>query len=71
MSCKFLDLTRRILAYVTFGGGVLNILFWTLYFTNIITLSEENRSLVDRFESAFPLADAVLGVLLLFAGIRV
>jgi hypothetical protein len=69
MSYRFLDVVRRFLAYGMFGGGILIVLFWTLYYADIITLNDENRSLVDRFESAFLLADFILGILLFLAGV--
>jgi hypothetical protein len=61
--------TRHKLAYLAFAGVVLDVIFWSLYFTNIITLSEAGDIVTDGFESAFLVADCVLGISLSAAGI--
>jgi hypothetical protein len=66
---RLVEKAQRLLPYIAFGGGCLNVLFWVLYFANVIVLSEESESLVKGYESAFPFADALLGVLLMLAGI--
>ena len=57
----------RALGWVLLGGGALMILFWSLYLSGLVDLGQHDP-LVASFESAFVLADTVLGVLLLLAG---
>ncbi|MDZ7305373.1 MAG: hypothetical protein ONB44_24900 [candidate division KSB1 bacterium] len=61
--------TQRLLPYLALGGGALNVLFWILYFAKVIAPSEADEHVVRAFESAFPLADALMGIMLFFAGI--
>lgn len=68
MTRRFMKFAERILPYVSFAGGALNVLFWGLYFSGLIIISKAETGLVTDFESAFPVADAVLGVALLIAG---
>lgn len=69
MFYQLINHAQRFLPYIAFAGGCLNLLFWILYFANVIVLSEEGEALVRGYESAFPFADALLGILLLLAGI--
>jgi hypothetical protein len=57
----------RALGWVLLGGGALMILFWSLYVSGAVDLGQHDP-VVASFESAFVLADTVLGVLLLLAG---
>ncbi len=56
---------RRVLSWSTFGGGVLLVAFWTLYFAGAISPGTEAEA--QRFESAFPIADALLAIMLFIA----
>mgnify|MGYP001595806723 FL=1 len=68
MSRRLIKYAELILPYLSFAGGALNVLFWILYFSGLVVVSESENGLVSEFESAFPLADAVLGIALLVAG---
>ena len=56
---------RRLLAAGALGGGVLDLAFWLLYAAGIVTLGE---GIAQTYETAFPAADALLGITLLAAG---
>jgi len=58
---------RNALGMVMLGGGALMLVYWTLYLTGIVDLGQSDP-VVASFESAFLLADTLLGVLLLAAG---
>lgn len=57
---------ERRLSIATLVGGLLVAAYWTVYFTNVVPLGQEH-SLASAFESAFPVADALLGILLFAA----
>jgi len=57
----------RTLGMVMLGGGALMLTYWTLYLTGTVDLGQSDP-VVASFESAFLLADTLLGVLLLAAG---
>lgn len=59
--------TRTALGMVMLGGGALMLTYWTLYLTGVVDLGQSNP-IVAGFESAFLLADTLLGLLLLAAG---
>ena len=59
--------THRILATIATAGGGLVLLFWIFYFAGVIQLGDAGSPLA-QFESAFPLADALLAVALLAGG---
>jgi hypothetical protein len=48
-------------------GGALMMLYWTLYLSGLVDLGQSDP-VISGFESAFLLADTLLGVLLLLAG---
>jgi hypothetical protein len=56
---------RRLLAAGAIGGGVLDLAFWLLYAAGIVTLGE---GIAQAYERAFPVADALLGIVLIAAG---
>jgi hypothetical protein len=56
---------RRLLAAGALGGGVLDPAFWLLYAAGIVTLGE---GIARTYETAFPAADALLGIALVAAG---
>lgn len=58
--------TARRLAWATLGGGLLVAAYWAIYFSDLGAAIRED-DLARAFESAFPLADAVLATLLLAA----
>ena len=68
MSQDFSRNRRRVLGWVTLVGGILMLLFWTLYFTGGFDFGQGD-TLLSAFESAFPVADGVLGLTLFAAGI--
>ena len=55
------------LGWVLLGGGALMVLFWTLYLGGFVDLGQHDP-VIAAFESAFILADTLLGVLLFLAG---
>ena len=57
----------RRLGWASLAGGVLVALFWAAYLSPLGHAARESP-LVSAFEAAFPLADAVLALLLLGAG---
>jgi hypothetical protein len=58
----------KTLGAAALTGGALVILFWVLYLSRVITL-EGGDPVIATFEGAFPVADAVLALLLVTAGI--
>lgn len=60
---------QRLLPYLALGGGALDVLFWIFYFAKVIVPSEADEALVRGFESAFPFADGLMGIMLVCAGI--
>jgi hypothetical protein len=59
--------TWKTLGMVMLGGGALMFTYWTLYLTGVFDLGQSDP-VVAAFESAFLLADTLLGLLLLAAG---
>lgn len=57
---------RRLLAAGALGGGVLDLAFWLLYAAGVITVGE---GIARTYETAFPAADALLGIVLIAAGV--
>ncbi len=57
---------ERRLSVATLVGGLLVGIYWIVYFTNTVPVGQEH-SLVSAYEAAFPVADALLGVLLFAA----
>lgn len=49
------------------GALVLDIAYWSIWFTSRDTLASEHRQAYYEFENAFPLADAWLGLACLLA----
>ncbi len=58
---------NRTMAFLAFAAGAVDILFWALYLSGVISFGPAD-SVVAHFESAFLLADAVLAVVLFIAG---
>ena len=59
--------TWKTLGMVMLGGGALMLTYWTLYLTGTVDLGQSDP-VVAGFESAFLLADTLLGLMLLAAG---
>lgn len=59
----------RFVSGLVFTGGALLLLFWVLYLCGVITPGEEDQTMASAFESAFPLADSLLGLSLMITGI--
>jgi hypothetical protein len=59
----------RPLALLAFLGGALLAGFWILYFAGQVVMGEPG-SAAARYEDAFPLADGLIALLLLGAGVR-
>lgn len=59
---------QRVLGWVALAGGMLVFLFWILYFTRSLNFGQDDR-LQSAFESAFPVVDGVLAIILVAAGI--
>ena len=68
MSHDFGRDTRRVMGWAALAGGVLMLLFWLLYFTEGLSFGQDDR-LLSAFESAFPVVDAVLAIILATAGV--
>ncbi len=62
------DKTRCRLAAAAFTGAGFLLTFWALYFAGVIAPADPNDP-VARFEAAFPLADGLLTLTLIAAGI--
>jgi hypothetical protein len=61
---------EQLMAYFTLVGGVLILLFWIFYSSGVLIMDESDNPLIGGFESAFPFADAVLGILLVLSGLN-
>jgi hypothetical protein len=59
----------RFVPGLVFSGGFMLLLFWMLYYCGVITPGEEDKTMASAYESAFPLADSLLGLALMIAGI--
>jgi hypothetical protein len=57
---------ERRLSVATLLGGLLVAAYWTVYFTNAVPVGQEHP-MARAFEAAFPVADALLGILLFAA----
>lgn len=62
------DSLRRKLGYLSFAGGILDFLFWTLYLAGALSFGPAD-SMVQNFESAFLFADTLLGIILILSGV--
>ncbi len=60
---------HQVLPYALFGGGGLIVLFWILYFSEVIVSAGDANALASAFESAFPVADGVVSLVLVVAGV--
>ena len=53
---------RRTIEVMLVGALVLDVAYWSIWFTSRDTLASEHRAAYYEFENAFPLADAWLGL---------
>ncbi|MCW2845723.1 MAG: hypothetical protein JWN22_3639 [Nocardioides sp.] len=58
---------RRAVQWLLVGAIVLDVAYWSVWFTDRDVLASEHRSAYYEFENAFPLADLWLGVACLLA----
>jgi hypothetical protein len=58
---------RRTIEVMLVGALVLDVAYWSIWFTSRDTLASEHRTAYYEFENAFPLADAWLGLACLLA----
>ena len=58
---------RRVVQVLLVGAIVLDIAYWSVWFTDRRLIASENTRAYYEFENAFPLADAWLGVACLLA----
>ena len=58
---------RRTVVVMLAGALVLDVAYWSIWFTSRDTLASEHRQAYYEFENAFPLADFWLGVVCLLA----
>lgn len=58
---------RRIIQILLGGAIVLDVVYWTLWFTSRDTIASLDTASYVSFENAFPLADAWLGLTCLLA----
>ena len=58
---------RRTVQVLLIGAIVLDVAYWSVWFTDRRLIASENTRSYDEFENAFPLADAWLGVACLLA----
>ena len=58
---------RRTVELMLVGALLLDVAYWTIWFTSRDTLASEHRQAYYEFEEAFPLADAWLGLACLLA----
>ena len=58
---------RRTIEVMLVGALVLDVAYWSIWFTSRDTLASEHREAYYEFENAFPLADFWLGLACLFA----
>jgi hypothetical protein len=59
----------KTLPYLLLSGAALNFLFWSLYYMQVIKLTDIEDGLVSSFESAFPVADFVMSIFLILAAV--
>jgi hypothetical protein len=58
---------RRTIEVMLVGALVLDVAYWSIWFSSRDVLASEHRSAYYEFENAFPLADAWLGLACLLA----
>ena len=58
---------KRTIEVMLVGAIVLDVAYWSIWFTSRDTLASEHRAAYYEFENAFPLADAWLGLACLLA----
>ena len=58
---------RRLVQGLLVGAIVLDVAYWSVWFTDRRLIASENNRAYYEFENAFPLADAWLGVACLLA----
>ena len=58
---------KRTIEVMLAGALVLDVAYWSIWFTSRDTLASEHRAAYYEFENAFPLADAWLGLACLLA----
>jgi hypothetical protein len=58
---------KRTIEVLLVGALVLDVAYWSIWFTSRDTLASEHRAAYYEFENAFPLADAWLGLACLLA----
>ena len=58
---------KRTIEVMLVGALVLDVAYWSIWFTSRDTLASEHRAAYYEFENAFPLADAWLGLACLLA----
>jgi len=58
---------RRAVVVMLVGAIVLDIAYWSIWFTDRDVLASEHRAAYYEFENAFPLADLWLGAVCLLA----
>jgi hypothetical protein len=69
MSRKMMNYPEQVLPYLLFGGGVLIVLFWTLYFSSVLVSGADKDTPLAAYETAFPVADGVVSLVLIAAGV--
>ena len=60
-------MSRSVIQIMLVGAIVLDVVFWSVWFTNRDWLASEHSRAYYAFENAFPLADLWLGLACLFA----
>ena len=58
---------RRTIEVMLVGALLLDVAYWSIWFTSRDTLASEHRAAYYEFENAFPLADFWLGIACLLA----
>ena len=58
---------KRTIEVMLVGALVLDVAYWSIWFTSRDTLASEHRAAYYEFENAFPLADVWLGLACLLA----
>ena len=58
---------KRTVELMLVGALVLDVAYWSIWFTSRDTLASEHREAYYEFENSFPLADAWLGLVCLLA----
>ena len=69
MSRKILNYPHQVLPYLLFGGGALIVLFWTLYYSSVLVSAGDKNTPMAAYETAFPVADCVVSLVLIAAGV--